>query len=117
MTNDTHRFFEIFDRNVYDMLSSHVDVSRGYPDGAGTVKGLPHWDDLFANPETGTSKLYCLDRWRFTADDNALLQPVIDDGAINEIDLDTYLAKLHWEPPVENDLEMDDEMYQEGILY
>ena len=29
---------------------------------------------------------------------------------VKEIDLETYLARLQWEPPIEDDLEMIDEL-------
>jgi hypothetical protein len=110
MTDETHRFFQIKDRTIYESLCEFVDDSRGYPDGNGTERGLPVWDKLFADPETTTDKLYCLDRWRFKEGDDEPLQAALDAGVIVEIDLDTYMQRLRWEPPVvEEDLEEEED--------
>ena len=100
MTDETHRFFWIKDRTIYESLCEFVDDSRGYPDGNGTERGLPVWDKLFADPETTTDKLYCLDKWRFKEGDEEPLQAALDAGVIVEIGLDTYMERLRWEPPI-----------------
>ena len=109
MTDETHRFFILKDRDTYEALCAHVDSTRGFPDGNGTERGLPLWDDLFIDPETTTDKIYCLDNWRFEEQDSAPLQAALDAGVIVEIDLDTYMQRLRWEPPVveEDDYELD----------
>ena len=110
MTDETHRFFILKDRDTYEALCAHVDSTRGFPDGNGTERGLPLWDDLFIDPETTTDKIYCLDNWRFEEQDSAPLQAALDAGVIKEIDLDTYMQRLRWEPPVveEDDYELPD---------
>jgi hypothetical protein len=95
MTDETHRFFWIKDRTTYVALCTHVDDSRGYPDG------------------NGTERLYCLDRWRFKEGDDEPLQAALDAGVIVEIDLDTYMQRLRWEPPiVEEDLDEFDNILE-----
>ena len=104
MTDETHRFFRLTDRATYDSLCAYVNGSRGYPDNNGTERGLPVWDKLFTDPETGTDKLYCLDRWRFAdGDDEAQLQVALDAGVIEEIDLEIFTQRLQWEPPIEEE--------------
>lgn len=95
MTDETHRFFRIVDESVYLLLTQHVDRTRGYPDGKGTERGLPPWDELFVDAEEPPGRLYCLDRWRFTEDDAGPLQEAMAAGAVQEIDLAGYLRRLH----------------------
>ena len=109
MTDETHRFFQIKDQTSYESLCAYVDSTRGYPDDLGTERGLPLWDGLFIDPETTTDKLYCLDKWRFKEGDEEPLQTALDAGALVEIDLDTYMQRLRWEPPV---VEEDDELLE-----
>ena len=97
MTNETHRFFRLVDESVYLSLAQHVDQTRGYPDGRGTERGLPPWEELFVDAEEPPARLYVLDRWRFTDEDTQPLQSAIDAGAVKEIDLDEYLRRLHFE--------------------
>ena len=35
---------------------------------------------------------------------------IFEMDGVEEIDLETYLARLQWQPPVEDDLEMIDEL-------
>ena len=111
MTDETHRFFQIKekDRTIYESLCEFVDSTRGYPDGNGTERGLPLWEGLFIDPQTTTDKLYCLDKWRFKEGDEEPLQVALDAGALVEIDLDTYMQRLRWEPPI---VEEDDELLE-----
>ena len=109
MTDETHRFFQIKDQTSYESLCAYVDSTRGYPDGNGTERGLPLWEGLFIDPQTNTDKLYCLDKWRFKEGDEEPLQVALDAGAIVEIDLDTYMQRLRWEPPI---VEEDDELLE-----
>lgn len=97
MTNETHRFFRLLDKSVYLALTQHVDSTRGYPDGKGTERGLPPWDELFLDAEEPPARLYVLDRWRFRDEDTQPLQSAIEAGAVQEIDLDEYLRRLHFE--------------------
>lgn len=99
MTNETHRYFSITDRSVYESLCEYVNTTREYPDGKGTERGLPLWDKLLTEPESPTDKLYCIERQRFNDDDEVQLQSAIDAGAIFELDYDTFMQRLHWEPP------------------
>ena len=106
MNDETHRFF-LFSGNhqaSYDELTEKGNQARNLPDGEGTERWLETWEKLFLDPETGADKLYCIKK--------ALVLPTDDftlDG-IKEIDLETYLQRLQWEPPIEEDLEMLDEL-------
>ena len=62
------------------------------------------WDKTFLDPETNSDRLYCIKRSGILPSDDFEL-----DG-IEEIDLDTYLQRLQWEPPIEEDLEAIDEL-------
>jgi hypothetical protein len=106
MTNETHRFF-LFSGNhqaSFDELAEKGNQARNLPDGEGTERWLAPWEKLFLDPETGVDKLYCVKR--------SLILPTdrFDLDGIEEINLKTYLALLQWEPPVEDDLEMIDEL-------
>ena len=106
MTNETHRFF-LFSGNhqaSYDELAEKGNQARNLPDGEGTERWLAPWGKLFLDPETSTDKLYCVKRSGILESDDFTL-----DG-IEEINLETYLQRLSWEPPVEEDLEMLDEL-------
>jgi hypothetical protein len=56
------------------------------------------------DPETNRDRLYCVKRSGILESDNFDLE------GIEEIDLDTYLQRLRWEPPIEEDLELLDEL-------
>ena len=106
MTDETHRFF-LFSGNhqaSYDELAEKGNEARNLPDGEGTERWLATWEKLFLDPATGVDKLYCVKRSGILETDDFTL-----DG-IEEINLDTYLQRLSWEPPIEEDLEMLDEL-------
>jgi hypothetical protein len=63
---------------------------------------------LFLDPETNSDKLYCIKQSLILDTDD------FDRDGIEELNLESYLERLHWEPPVEDDLEMADEL--DGIL-
>jgi hypothetical protein len=104
MTDETHRFFRFSNEASYDQLTAAGNTARNLPDGEGTDRWLAVWADLFLDPETGTDRLYCVKKSGILPSDDFEL-----DG-IEEINLETYLQRLHWEPPVEEDLEMLDEL-------
>ena len=88
MNNETHRYFKC-DQATYEQLSDAVDQSRGYPRGLGTravtLRGLPPFDDLdLANDSSGRG-LIAIDKWRFTPQDDELLEPAIQAGLIEEL--------------------------------
>ena len=106
MTDETHRFF-LFSGNhqaSYDELTAAGNEARGLPDGDGTERWLALWDNTFLDPETNSDRLYCVKRSGILDSDDFTL-----DG-IEEINLETYLQRLSWEPPVEEDLELLDEL-------
>ena len=103
MTDETHRFFRFSNQASYEQLTAAGDAARNLPDEQ-SERWLATWEKLFLDPETGVDKLYCVKK--------ALILPTDDfdlDG-IEEIDLKTYLQRLSWEPPIEEDLEMLDEL-------
>jgi hypothetical protein len=65
---------------------------------------LALWDNTFLDPETNSDRLYCVKRSGILETDD------FDLDGIEEINLETYLQRLRWEPPIEEDLEMEDEL-------
>ena len=104
MTNETHRFFRFSNEASYDTLTAAGNTARNLPDGEGTDRWLAVWDDLFLDPETNSDRLYCVKRSGILETDDFTLE------GIEELTLETYLQRLQWEPPVEEDLEMLDEL-------
>ena len=104
MTDETHRFFRFSNEASYDTLTTAGNTARSLPDDNGTERWLALWDKTFLDPETNSDRLYCVKRSGILETDDFTL-----DG-IEEINLDTYLQRLSWEPPVEEDLEMLDEL-------
>ena len=104
MTDETHRFFRFSNEASYDTLTAAGNTARNLPDDNGTERWLALWDNTFLDPETNSDRLYCVKRSGILDSDDFTL-----DG-IEEIDLDTYLQRLRWEPPIEEDLEMEDEL-------
>ena len=103
MTDETHRFFRFSNRESYEQLTDAGDAARNFPDEQ-SERWLATWEKLFLDPETGTDKLYCVKKELILPTDTFDLE------GIEEIDLDTYLQRLRWEPPIEEDLEMLDEL-------
>ena len=106
MNDETHRFFRFSGHHQasYDELTENGNQARNLPDGEGTERWLAPWEKLFLDPQTSTDKLYCVKRSGILETDDFDLE------GIEEINLDTYLQRLSWEPPVEEDLEMLDEL-------
>ena len=104
MTDETHRFFRFSNEASYEQLTAAGNTARNLPDGNGTERWLALWDKTFLDPETNSDRLYCVKRSGILETDDFTL-----DG-IEEINLETYLQRLSWEPPVEEDLEMADEL-------
>jgi len=104
MTDETHRFFRFSNEASYEQLTAAGNEARGLPDGNGTDRWLALWDNTFLDPETNSDRLYCVKKSGVLPSDDFDLE------GIEEINLDTYLQRLSWEPPVEEDLEMADEL-------
>ena len=104
MTDETHRFFRFSNEQSYEQLTASGNEARGLPDGDGTERWLAVWDKTFLDPETNSDRLYCVKRSGILETDDFTLE------GIEEINLDTYLQRLSWEPPIEEDLEMEDEL-------
>jgi hypothetical protein len=104
MTDETHRFFRFSNQASYEQLTAAGNEARGLPDGNGTDRWLALWDKTFLDPETNSDRLYCVKRSGILETDD------FDLDGIEEINLETYLQRLHWEPPIEEDLEMEDEL-------
>ena len=104
MTDETHRFFRFSNETSYEQLTSAGNTARNLPDDNGTERWLALWDNTFLDPETNSDRLYCVKRSGILESDNFDLE------GIEEIDLDTYLQRLSWEPPIEEDLELLDEL-------
>jgi hypothetical protein len=108
MNDETHRFFRFSIEAIYDQLTAAGNEARSLPDDNGTARWLALWSDLFLDPQTNSDKLYCIKRSLILDSDD------FDRDGIEELTLESYLERLHWEPPVEEDLEMADEL--DGIL-
>jgi hypothetical protein len=103
MNDETHRFFRFSNEASYDTLTSAGNTARNLPDEQ-SERWLALWDNTFLDPETNSDRLYCVKRSGILESDNFELE------GIEEINLETYLQRLRWEPPVEEDLEMEDEL-------
>ena len=104
MNDETHRFFRFSNEASYDTLTAAGNTARNLPDGEGTDRWLAVWADTFLDPETNSDRLYCVKRSGILETDDFDLE------GIEEINLETYLQRLQWEPPVEEDLEAIDEL-------
>ena len=106
MNDETHRFFRFSNEQSYEQLTAAGNEARSLPDGNGTDRWLALWDNTFLDPETNSDRLYCVKRSGILESDNFELE------GIEEINLETYLQRLSWEPPIEEDLEMADELLE-----
>ncbi len=106
MNDETHRFFRFSNEQSYEQLTASGNEARGLPDGDGTDRWLALWDNTFLDPETNSDRLYCVKRSGILETDDFTLE------GIEEINLETYLQRLSWEPPIEEDLEMADELLE-----
>ena len=104
MTDETHRFFRFSNEASYETLTNAGNTARNLPDGNGTERWLALWDNTFLDPETNSDRLYCVKRSGILESDQFDLE------GIEEINLETYLQRLRWEPPIEEDLELLDEL-------
>ena len=104
MNDETHRFFRFSNEASYEQLTAAGNTARSLPDGNGTDRWLALWDKTFLDPETSSDRLYCVKKSGVLPSDD------FDLDGIEEINLETYLQRLSWEPPVEEDLEMADEL-------
>ena len=104
MTDETHLFFRFSSQDSYEQLTAAGNEARGLPDGDGTDRWLALWDKTFLDPETNSDRLYCVKRSGILETDDFTLE------GIEEINLETYLQRLSWEPPIEEDLEALDEL-------
>jgi len=103
MNNTTHRFYRFSNQPAYEALTAASDAARGFPNDT-AQRWLPTWDELFVDPETNTERLYCIKRRNILDTDD------FTGEGITEIDLETYLERLHWEePPVEPEEELIDQ--------
>jgi hypothetical protein len=94
MTDETHRFFRFSNEQSYDQLTAAGNEARSLPDDNGTERWLALWSDLFLDPETSSDKLYCIKRSLILDSDDFSLE------GIEELNLETYLERLHWQEPV-----------------
>jgi len=71
---DTGFRYYVVQPDVYTGLAAAVDADRGYPNKQGTtLTGLPPVDSL-AEATDGSGRLIASDCWRFTANDDAMLE-------------------------------------------
>lgn len=92
------RYYVVQPDELYTGLVSAVDTDRGYPNKQGTtLTGLPPVESL-AEATDGSGRLIAIDCWRFTANDDAMLNGV--DG-VQEL---TQLEFLSIKPEPTNEL-------------
>ncbi len=103
MTDETHLFFKFSKKASYEQLTAAGNTARSLPDEQ-SERWLALWDNTFLDPETNSDRLYCVKRSGILETDDFDLE------GIEEINLETYLQRLSWEPPVEEDLELLDEL-------
>jgi len=71
---DTGFRYYVVQPDVYTGLVSAVDADRGYPNKQGTtLTGLPPVANL-AEATDGSGRLIAIDCWRFTSNDDAMLE-------------------------------------------
>jgi hypothetical protein len=81
------RYYVVKPDELYTGLVAAVDADRGYPN-PNTFTGLPPVESL-AEATDGSGRLIAIDCWRFTANDDALLDGV--DG-VHELTQLEFLA-------------------------
>ena len=91
------RYYVVQPDELYTGLVAAVDADRGYPN-PNTFTGLPPVETL-AEATDGSGRLIAIDCWRFTANDDAMLDGV--DG-VQEL---TQLEFLAIKPEPQNELE------------
>ena len=69
---DTGFRYYVCQPDVYTGLVAAVDQSRGYPN-PNTLTGLPPVENL-AEATDGSGRLIAIDCWRFTSNDDAMLE-------------------------------------------
>jgi len=71
---DTGFRYYVVQPDVYTGLVAAVDSDRGYPNKQGTtLTGLPPVESL-AEATDGSGRLIAIDCWRFTSNDDAMLE-------------------------------------------
>ena len=96
---DTGFRYYVVQPDVYTGLVAAVDADRGYPNKQGTtLTGLPPVANL-AKATDDSGRLIAIDCWRFTANDDAMLEGT--DG-VQEL---TQLEFLAIKPEPQNELE------------
>jgi len=103
MTDETHLFFRFSSQDSYEQLTAAGNTARNLPDEQ-SERWLALWDNTFLDPETNSDRLYCVKKAGVLPSDDFDLE------GIEEINLETYLQRLSWEPPIEEDLELLDEL-------
>ena len=90
------RYYVVQPDEIYTGLVAAVDADRGYPN-PNTFTGLPPVETL-AEATDGSGRLIAIDCWRFTANDDAMLE---DAEGVQEL---TQLEFLSIKPQPTEDL-------------
>jgi hypothetical protein len=101
MNNETHRFFLVKDKDLYESINTQLDISRGFPN-ENTTRSLTPWEGLIKDADG--YGLVVIDKWRFTADDEAKLSLLIENGFIIELSLLEFFEKADTGDSSEKDL-------------
>ena len=91
------RYYVVQPDELYTGLVAAVDADRGYPN-PNTFTGLPPVETL-AEATDGSGRLIAIDCWRFTANDDAMLEEA---EGVQEL---TQLEFLAIKPEPQNELE------------
>ena len=95
---DTGFRYYVVQPDIYTALAAGVDQTRGYPNKQGTtLTGLPPVEQL-ADATDGSGKLIAIDCWRFTANDDSMLEGT---AGVQEL---TQLEFLALKPPPEDSM-------------
>ena len=81
------RYYVVQPDELYTGLVAAVDADRGYPN-PNTFTGLPPVENL-AEATDGSGRLIAIDCWRFTANDDAMLE---DAEGVQELTQLEFLA-------------------------
>ena len=84
---DTGFRYYVCEPETYTALAAAVDASRGYPKQH-TKRGLPPVEEL-PDATDGSGKLVAIDCWRFTSEDDAMLEGA---AGVQELTQLEYLA-------------------------
>ena len=94
---DSGWHFFIVSPDAYEGLAGYVDATRGYPIGgekASTLRGLPPIEDLTVTNDDSGYVMLMMSNWRVEPEDIETLAPYIDQGLVEILTEEEWLALL-----------------------